>query len=265
MYENLIWGYTLAVVMGFTLGLFGGGGSILSVHIFVYVIGINPVLSTAYSLFVVGLSALVGSVKKHFDKHIAYKVGILFALPSIATVYATRRFVVSNIPDELGQLGSLVITKDLAIMIFFAVVMLVAAASMIRGRKESKKIVEKMNIPLIILEGVVVGFITGLVGAGGGFLIVPALVLLVGLPMNQAVATSLVVIALKSLIGFTGDLGSGQLIDWTFLISFSAFSMLGMGLGLYFTKKIDATKLKKAFGWFVLVMAVFIFGLELLA
>ena len=262
MYTNLILGYGLAVVMGFTLGLFGGGGSILSVPIFVYVLGISPILSTAYSLFVVGFSALIGSVKKHLSKEIAYKVGIIFALPSIITVYATRRFVVPNIPDQIGEINGFILTKDIAIMVFFAIVMFVAAISMIKGRKNVEKRKVKMNVPLLILEGIVVGFITGLVGAGGGFLIVPALVLLVGLPMNQAVATSLVVISLKSLIGFTGDLGGGQLIDWSFLLIFTMFSLVGLLLGLFATKHIDSTKLKKAFGWFVLVMAVFIMALE---
>jgi uncharacterized membrane protein YfcA len=257
-------GFILAIVMGLTLGLFGGGGSILTVPILVYVFKLNPVLATAYSLFVVGFSALIGAIRKHFDGEIAYKIGFLFALPSILSVYATRRFLIPFIPDTIAELGSFILTKDLALMLFFAVVMLIAAYSMIRGRKNSEHQEKVPSYPLVVLEGVIVGVITGLVGAGGGFLIVPALVLLVGLSMKEAVATSLVIIALKSLIGFTGDISSGQAIDWKFLILFTAFSIAGMIGGLVLAKKIDSQKLKKAFGYFVLVMAVFILVKELL-
>lgn len=257
-------GFVLAVIMGLTLGLFGGGGSILTVPILVYVFQLNPVLATAYSLFVVGFSALIGAIRKHFDGEIAYKIGFFFAIPSIVSVYATRRFLIPFIPDTLAQMGNVVLTKNVALMLFFAVVMLLAAYSMIKGRKERESQQKAPSYPLVVLEGVVVGVITGLVGAGGGFLIVPALVLLVGLSMKEAVATSLVIIALKSLIGFTGDLGSGQAMDWSFLMLFTAFSIAGMIAGLMLAKRINAQSLKKAFGYFVLLMAVFILLKELL-
>jgi uncharacterized membrane protein YfcA len=260
--DNLL-SYLLSLGMGFTLGLFGGGGSILSVPIFVYVVGISPVLSTAYSLFVVGTSAAVGTINKHFKGEIAYKIGIYFALPSILAVYATRRFIMPTIPESLGTYFGFNLTKDLGLMLFFALVMLVASVSMIKGRKERASVEKSLNIPLIILEGIVVGLITGLVGAGGGFLIVPALVLLVGLSMKKAVATSLLIIALKSLIGFTGDLSSGLTFDWPFLLTFTSFAIVGMLLGLIATKKIDSSKLKKLFGYFILAMAVFILYIEL--
>lgn len=260
---NLTLGYALAILMGLTLGLFGGGGSILTVPILVYVVGISPVLSTAYSLFIVGISALIGAIKKHFEKEIAYKIGILFAIPSIITVYVTRRFIIPYIPDKLVDIGNFSLTKDISIMIFFAVVMLLASYAMIKERKDSVDVSKKLNIPLVITEGIFVGLITGLVGAGGGFLIVPALVLLVGLSMKRAVATSLIIITLKSLVGFLGDLGSGQLIDWQFLLLFTLFAIIGMLVGLALSKKIEASKLKKAFGYFILLMAVLILILEL--
>jgi uncharacterized membrane protein YfcA len=120
------------------------------------------------------------------------------------------------------------------------------------------------NFSLIFIEGLLVGGVTGLVGAGGGFLIIPALVLLAGLPMKQAVGTSLLIIALKSLIGFTGDLGSSLEIDYVFMLIFSAFAMVGIIVGSYLTKYIPNEKLKPAFGWFVMVMGVYILAKELL-
>lgn len=261
MYTNQILGYLLAIVMGFTLGIFGGGGSILSVPIFVYVLGISPVLSTAYSLFVVGSAALVGSVKKHLANEIDFKLGILFAIPSILAVFITRRYLVPLLPSEIISIGYYILTKDVAIMIFFSLVMLVAARSMIRGRQKLKS--SKSSSLSVIAQAIFVGHIAGLVGAGGGFLIVPALVVMIGLPINRAIGTSLAIIASQSLIGFIGDLGSGQAIDWKFLLLFSAFAISGMLVGLYTSKYINAAKLKKSFGWFVLTMAGFILVLEI--
>lgn len=257
-------GYFLAIIMGITLGLFGGGGSILSVPILVYVMGISPVLGTAYSLFIVGIAALVGAVRKHFEKEIDYRVVGIFALPAILSVYGTRRYLIPVIPENIAQIGSFSLTKDIALMVFFAIIMLLAAFSMIRNKRpEVATQRKKINVWLVLAEGIVVGIVTGLVGAGGGFLIVPALVLLVGLSMKEAIATSLVIIALKSLFGFVGDIGSGQLIDWSFMLIFTAFAIGGMLIGLALAKKINAARLKKAFGYFILVMAVFILSIEL--
>jgi uncharacterized membrane protein YfcA len=256
-------GYLLAIVMGFTLGLLGGGGSILTVPILVYVLAIDPVLATAYSLFVVGSTAVVGGWRKHVEGLVEWKTGIVFAIPSLIAVFLTRYYLVPSLPESLFTVGDFEVTRDLAIMIFFALVMLLASYSMIRQKKEVKEVKQKpFNFPLILTEGLVVGVITGLVGAGGGFLIVPALVILVGMPIKKAVGTSLVIIAIKSLIGFLGDIGSGQDIDWTFLLIFTLFSVVGMFLGIYITRFVNADKLKKGFGWFVLVMGIYIILLE---
>jgi hypothetical protein len=251
--------------MGLTLGLIGGGGSILTVPILVYLFEIDPVLSTAYSLFVVGLTSAIGSVS-HFRKgNVDLKTAIIFGIPSIVGVYSVRKWVVPAIPDPVFTLAGTEITKGIFVMVLFAILMLLASVSMIRKPKnvngETKE--KKFNFPLIFIEGLVVGGITGLVGAGGGFLIIPALVLLAGLPMKQAVGTSLMIIALKSLLGFTGDLGSGLPIDYTFMLIFSAFAMVGILIGSYLTRYVSNEKLKPAFGWFVLVMGVYILGKEL--
>jgi hypothetical protein len=195
---------------------------------------------------------------------IEYKVGIVFAIPSFISVFLTRKIIVPAIPEVIFTLDSFILTKDMVVMIFFAVIMLAAAISMIRERKEIvlKKDVQ-FNYPLIITEGLVVGVLTGLVGAGGGFLIIPALVLFANLPMKKAVATSLMIIAIKSLIGFLGDIGNIE-IAWGFLLTFAGLSMIGIVLGIYLNNFIDGKKLKKGFGWFVLAMAIYILLKELI-
>ncbi|MCR9064965.1 MAG: sulfite exporter TauE/SafE family protein [Cytophagales bacterium] len=252
-------GFALAIVIGISLGLIGGGGSILTLPILVYLLGINPVLSTAYSLFVVGSTSLIGSFTYMKKGLVNYKTAIIFAIPSFIAVFLTRKYLMPAIPEELFQLGSFVVTKDLAIMVLFALVMLMASYSMITDNKpeSAEDGVLKFNYPLIAAEGLVVGTLTGVVGAGGGFLIIPALVLLVRLPMKMAVGTSLLIIAAKSLIGFMGDVGN-QVIDWQFLLTFTGLSIVGIFIGTYLTKYIPGAKLKKFFGWFVLAMAVYI-------
>ncbi|WP_375242684.1 sulfite exporter TauE/SafE family protein [Lacinutrix sp.] len=259
-----IFGYFGALIIGIVLGLIGGGGSILTVPILVYLLFINPVTATAYSLFVVGVSALVGAIRNIQKGLVDFRTAIVFAIPAFIAVYATRKFLVPAIPEELFSVGSFLVTKNIAIMLFFALVMLVASISMIRSnRKESgEETIIQYNYPLIIVEGFVVGILTGIVGAGGGFLIIPALVLLAKLPMKKAVATSLLIIAIKSLIGFIGDVENLE-IDWLFLLSFTAISVIGIFIGIYLTNFIDGKKLKKGFGWFVLIMGIYIIIKEL--
>ena len=254
-----IFGFISAFFIGVVLGLIGGGGSILSVPVLVYLMHINPVTATAYSLFIIGFAALVGALKNMKKGLVDYRTAIVFAIPAFIAVYVTRRFVVPAIPDTLFSIGDFVLTKNIGVMLFFAILMLLASFSMIRSK--SKGLTEdsevRYNYPLILVEGAIIGFLTGLVGAGGGFLIIPALVLLAKLPMKKAVATSLLIIAVKSLIGFMGDLENIE-IDWAFLLSFTSLSVMGIFVGTWLSKFIDGKKLKKGFGWFVLVMAVYI-------
>ncbi|MEN9510231.1 MAG: hypothetical protein RLZZ370_50 [Bacteroidota bacterium] len=264
----IIIGYLLAAIVGISLGLIGSGGSILTVPILVYIMDVDPVAATAYSLFIVGATALVGGIRNAIQKTVHFPTVLVFGLPSIAAVYATRKWLVPLIPDELFSLGSLAITKPIALMLLFAVVMIMASVSMIRpGKKETERSDSgniTYNYPVILLEGTLVGVLTGLVGAGGGFLIIPALVLLAKMPMKLAVGTSLFIIAVKSLIGFTGDLQGNLVIDWNLLGLFTAAATAGIFGGIALSKSIPGAKLKTGFGWFVLVMGCYIILKELL-
>ena len=258
-------GYVASILMGLTLGLLGGGGSILTVPILVYLFDVDPVLSTAYSLFVVGITSAVGSLS-HFRKgNVHVKTALIFGVPSILAVYSIRKIILPAIPDVIVTISNFAVTKSLAVLLLFAILMMVASITMIinpiQKKEEDREI--SFNYPIIFLEGIIVGSITGLVGAGGGFLIIPALVLLTGLPMKQAVGTSLVIITLKSLIGFTGDMGGDLSIDYRFMIIFSLFAMAGILLGSFLTRFVSDEKLKPVFGWFVMAMGVFILFKEL--
>lgn len=262
-----ILGFIGAAIIGVSLGLIGGGGSILTVPILVYLLGINPVLATAYSLFVVGATSLAGAVSFMKKGLVNYRTAAVFAVPSFIAVYLTRQFLIPVIPDTLFTLAGFTITKNIGIMVFFALIMLIAAVSMIRDNKNKKEDIDegeiKFNYPMIGLEGALVGTLTGIVGAGGGFLIIPALVLFARLPMKMAVGTSLLIIAAKSLIGFLGDVGN-QPIDWSFMLIFTSLSLGGILIGSWLSNKINGDSLKKGFGWFVLLMAIYILSQELI-
>lgn len=259
-------GYFLALFMGATLGMLGGGGSILTVPILVYFFNITPVMATAYSLFVVGVSSLVGMAGYLRHGLVSIKTGFVFAVPAFISVYAVRRYLIPSLPEVIFKAGNYNFTKDMLVMFVFSVVMIMASFSMIKkGKKEGPKRDEAGGHHLlIVIEGFLVGGITGFVGAGGGFLIVPALTILVGLPIKTAIGTSLMIIAIKSLIGFTGDLSTASTIDWNFLMIFTSLAIAGMVAGIYAARFVPSSKLKPAFGWFVLVMGSLILVKEII-
>lgn len=259
-----ILGFIGALLMGLTLGLIGGGGSILTVPILVYLFSVDAVLATAYSLFIVGLTSFVGSFSHISQGNVHWRTAFVFGIPSIISVYLTRYYLVPRIPNQIFQVGDFIMTKPLSILLIFALLMIFTSYSMIKKTANEVDFSEiKYNYPLILLEGLAVGIITGLVGAGGGFLIIPALVLFAKLPMKQAVGTSLIIIAFKSLIGFTGDLKGNSHIDWQFLGYFSIVAIIGILVGSLLSKKVNDNKLKPAFGYFVLIMGIYIITKEL--
>ncbi|MBK8846641.1 MAG: sulfite exporter TauE/SafE family protein [Bacteroidetes bacterium] len=253
-------GYIASILIGVALGLIGGGGSILTVPVLVYLFMIDTIAATSYSLFIVGITSAVGSINYFRNGLVNIRTAVIFGIPSIIAVFLTRAYIVPAIPQEVFSLGGFVVTKSILLMLLFAVLMIAASYSMIKKDKKSsdeKPVTQQFNYPLILIEGAAVGILTGLVGAGGGFLIIPALVMLSKLPMKEAVGTSLVIIAAKSLIGFFGE-GGDTVIDWPLISKVSAFAIIGIFLGSYLSKKIVGAKLKPAFGWFVLVMGIYI-------
>ncbi|QJW92143.1 sulfite exporter TauE/SafE family protein [Spirosoma taeanense] len=259
-----LFGYASAIVVGLVIGLAGGGGSILTVPIFVYVFGIPTVLATTYSLFVVGVTSLVGSINHLYRKRVDLRVTLAFALPSFISVYLSRRFLVPALPDPLFQFEQFVLPKSNAILYFFAIVMILAARAMIRSDEPERGEAAdgQPRYGTLALDGLAVGLLTGTIGAGGGFLIVPMLVLLAGLPIHRAVATSVLIIAANSFVGFLGDVQHTTL-NWRFILPFTGLSIVGIFLGIYLARFVAPDRLKQGFGWFVLVVASYMIIREL--
>lgn len=249
-------GYFASFMMGIILGLMGGGGSILTVPILVYLFQLSPTIATGYSLFIVGLTALVGSAFYIRKGDIDAKVGLAFAIPSVIGVSLSRALIVPAIPVVIFNFAGFALTKEVLVMASFAILMIAAAYSMIKKKPASPttKVRPQLRLALIAFEGLGVGVIAGFVGAGGGFLIVPALVILAKLPMRVAVGTSLAIIAAQSLFGFVGDIARGGIVDWFLLVTIAAIAMIGIVTGSLFAHKIKEQNLKTAFGWFVLLM-----------
>lgn len=254
-----IFGFIAALFIGLLLGLMGGGGSIVTVPVLVYLMHFSPVVATGYSLFVVGSTSAVGASMYWKRGLIDFKTALNFGAPASIAVYLTRQFIIPAIPEKMFEISTFHITKSIFLMLLFALILIMASMSMIKGRKELKKVAEQKYIRKrsVFLQGLGIGFLTGMVGVGGGFMIVPALVILSGLSMKRAVGTSLLIMAANSLIGFLGDIFTSD-IEWGFLLLFTSISIIGIFAGNFLSKKIPGEKLRKGFGWFVLAMGVYI-------
>lgn len=259
-------GYIAAIFIGISLGLIGAGGSILTIPVLVYLIGISPVNATSYSLFIVGVSSAIGGLRYLRNNLISLRTLIVFGVPSVISIFLTRKYLLHAIPDHLFFIGTIEVTKNAALMLLLAVLMLLASFSMLRKaaplKSNVQKNLEQYQYFLIFQQGIIVGALVGLVGAGGGFLIIPALVMLAKLSMKRAIGTSLAIISLNSIIGFLSDFGMHQ-FDWSFLFIFSGFAIVGIIIGSYLSKYVSGVKLKPAFGWFILVMGIYIITKEL--
>lgn len=259
-----IFGYVASIGIGIILGLLGGGGSILSIPILVYLFQVDAVMASAYSLFIVGFTSLVGAIPKYQDHLVDLKTSFLFGIPSILSIFITRKWIVPAIPEVIFQIDGFTFSKRLLILGLFAFLMIVSSWSMIRGRKDLSSDDHERRIGLLLCEGVLIGFLTGLIGAGGGFLIIPALVWLTGLPFKTAVGTSLLIIAINSLLGFVGDLLNSTM-NWNLLLSITGLAVLGILIGNKFQKRVSGSRLKVLFGWLILLMGLWILTIELVS
>ncbi|MCO6173668.1 sulfite exporter TauE/SafE family protein [Flavobacterium sp. NRK F10] len=255
-------GYLGALLIGLVLGLTGGGGSMLTVPVLTYLLHINPVTATAYSLFIVGTTSVVGAIHNYQKKLVDVKNGIIFAIPSFIGVYLTRKFLVPLLPDVIFQNEWMTLSKGSFLMLLFAVIMLFASYSMLKAKETSEQ-PKEVSLFTLLIQTFFIGVLIGFVGAGGGFLIIPTLVLFAHLSMKKAIGTSLFVISMNSLIGFLGDVQNLE-INWKFLLSFTLVSIAGIFIGTYLNKFINEKQLKKGFAYFVLAMAVFILFKEML-
>lgn len=252
------------LVIGLILGLIGGGGSILGVPVLVYVMGYSADEATSYSLFIVGMTSLIGAITYLKKGNISVEAILQFAIASLATVFCVRKYIMPNIPSEISLIG-FDISKHMLIMVLFSILILASSISMIKKRaynrinevKWDEFAKSPLGLPFVILLGITVGFITGFVGAGGGFIIVPVLIFFLRLNFKKAIGTSLCIIALNSLVGFTGNIGH-QKIDWSMLIIISSICIVGILLGSLLSSQIPSQKLKPAFGWFTLIVGFFV-------
>lgn len=261
MYLEII-GYIASVCIGLILGLLGGGGSILSIPILVYLFHFDVVMASAYSLFIVGTTSLIGAIPKYKEHFVNIRTGLLFGIPSILGTFMTRKWVVSSLPEIIFDTGSWMVTRRLLILGVFALLMILASVSMIRGRRIPPSDDDRIRTIWLIAQGIFIGFLTGLVGAGGGFLIIPSLVILTRLNFKTAVGTSLFIISINSYSGFLGDVMNHHM-DWIFLLKITLLAVVGILIGNKLSGKISSLRLRKAFGWFVLVMGCFILFREL--
>ena len=257
-----IFGYLAAVIIGLSLGLIGGGGSILAVPILVYLFHVPAEQATSYSLFIVGTTSMIGAYNHYRLGNLKLKSAFIFAVPSIVSVLIVRKYVLHLIPSNLFQIGAFEITKNILIMIVFAFLMIATSLSMIKKTTVDQENAT-INYKMLATIGLVIGLIIGFLGAGGGFLIIPALLFFAKLPMKQAVGTSLFIIFINALIGFAGDVVTGMSLDVTLLLTITAIAIIGLVIGTQLSKKIDGKKLKPAFGWFVLVMGIYIITKEI--
>jgi hypothetical protein len=260
----IIIGFIAFLIIGLILGLIGGGGSILGVPVLVYIMSYSTDAATTYSLFIVGLTSLIGAISYLKKGEISAEAFTQFAITSLITVFCVRKYLMPAIPIDIHYLG-INVTKHTLIMVIFGILILSSSISMIKKRKPNTLSQVKwdefakspMGIPFVILLGVLVGFITGFVGAGGGFIIVPVLIFFLRLKFKKAIGTSLCIIAVNSLVGFTGNIGT-QEINWMFLVSIAATCVVGILLGSLLSDKISGQKLKPAFGWFTLIVGIFV-------
>ncbi len=256
-------GYVWAALIGLLMGLLGGGGSVLTIPVFIYLFGLEEGYAAAYSLFVIGSTSIVGAVRNVIKQNVDYNSALLVGLPSITSVFLTTSYLVPRIPVEIFSLNDFTLLRSKAMMIIFSALLITAAVLILKKKRINEKQLKPKKTPraLLLFLGVMIGLLAGLVGVGGGFLIVPILILVANIPMKKAVGTTLLIIALNSTLGFIGHLFN-KTIDWAFLLPFSAVSIIGIIIGMYLSKFVSGAKLKKAFAYFLMVMVIYVMYAE---
>lgn len=252
--------YAASLFVGLLLGMIGAGGSILTVPVFVFVLKIDPLVSSIYSMFIVGISSLAGGIKAIFKKLVDVKTTILFGLPSVTGVLIARKFIYPAIPDQISSIGDYVVSKKILFMICISSLMFTAAVRMLKAPSLNTATVHgdtNVKTEFLVVQGFVVGIITGLFGIGGGFLIVPALYFWSRLPMKAAVGTALLIIAMNSLFSFSTSYSETS-INWILLLRFSLGAVIGILIGSRISEKIPGKYLKIIFGWFVMAVSFYI-------
>lgn len=251
--------YIALIFMGIMLGLLGGGGSILTVPILVYLFGKSPSEAIVYSLFIVGLTSLGGSVSYFRKGQVRLKTALIFGIPSVAAVFLVRWLVMPLIPEVLFQIGTVEVMRELALMILFAALMLFTSYNMLVKKEKAANNKQSGQIKYLpmLFQGILVGTLTGLIGAGGGFLIIPVLTGWLKLPMKTAVGTSLVIVSINSLTGFLFSTGTFQ-VDWPFLLISSSIGLAGVVIGTSLAARINSGSLRKLFGGMVLLTGTYI-------
>lgn len=255
--------YLLFILVGLLMGMLGGGGSILIVPLLVYGFGIDPVPATGYSMFIVGITSLGGVINSLHRKQVNFAAWAWFGVPSVVAVYLTRRFLVPAIPDIVFRFSNFDLSRRALILTLFALLMVGASVNMLWTRNPAPSAKGGSGAG-IVLSGLLTGLITSIVGAGGGFLIVPALLFLFPMTMPSTVATALMIIATNSFVGFAGDVSHSPM-NWPMLVPLAGLSLVGVLVGQAWARRISDAGLKRAFGWFVLAMGVLILYRELLA
>jgi uncharacterized membrane protein YfcA len=251
--------YTASVVIGLCLGLIGAGGSILTIPVFVYILKTNPVASIVYSMFIVGICSFTGTIISFIKKLVDIKAAVVFGLPSVAGVFVARKLIFPAVPAKLFTIGSFVITKDVFIMLSLAVIMFIVSIKMLKKKPEPVSALqgERKIRAIFFLQGISIGIVTGMLGVGGGFLIAPALLLWLKLPVKTAIGTTLFIITVNSAAGFITSYAT-VLIEWSLLIKFAIGTIAGILVGSKLSEKIKADHLKKFLAWFIIITSVYV-------
>lgn len=258
----MVVGHFFIFLMGLILGMMGAGGSILTIPIFVYLFNMEPFIAATHSLFVVAVTALFGSFSYIRKKEISVVKGITFIIPSFLGVVFAKKFILNIIPMTIYRSSHIQITKNFIIMTVFSILMMAASWTILKNKIYEAHFNNKKSHRLVMaLLGFVVGVVIGFVGIGGGFIMIPVFVILMGLKMREAIGTSLVIISINALFGFLLSLNEfSVLINWQFLSIASLIAILGALMGSRYSHLINEKKLKFFFGWAILYLSLFIIG-----